>query len=169
MAVKEHKAPLEAKGKRFGIVASRFNEIVSRRLVDGAVDCIVRHGGRETDVEVFWVHGAFELPFMAKNVAASGRWDAVLCLGAVVRGETPHFDYVAGEAARGIGRVGLETGVPVIFGVVTAETLEQAMERAGAKGGNKGWDAALSAIETANMIGKSTPAGRKRGLQKARA
>lgn len=169
MAVKEHKAPLDAKGRRFGIVASRFNEIVSRRLVEGAVDCIVRHGGVEADVEVYWVHGAFELPFMAKKVAGSGRWDAVLCLGAVVRGETPHFDYVAGEAARGIGRVGLETGIPVVFGVVTADTIEQAMERAGAKGGNKGWDAALSAIETVNMLGGAAPAGRKRGLKKARA
>lgn len=167
--MKEHRAPLEAKGRRFSIVASRFNEIISRRLVEGAVDCIIRHGGVETDVEVYWVHGAFELPFMAKNVAGSGRWDAVICLGAVVRGETPHFDYVAGEAARGIGRVGLETGVPVIYGVVTADTMEQAMERAGAKGGNKGWDAALSAIETVNMLGKAGAAGRRRGLQKARA
>jgi len=169
MAVKEHKAPLDAKGRRFGIVASRFNEIVSRRLVEGAVDCFVRHGGKETDIEVYWVHGAFELPFMAKNVAQSGLWDAVLCLGAVVRGETPHFDYVAGEAARGIGRVGLETGLPVVFGVVTADTMEQAMERAGAKGGNKGWDAAMSAIETVNMIGTLAPAGRRRGVKKARA
>jgi 6,7-dimethyl-8-ribityllumazine synthase len=169
MSVKEHRALLDAKGRSFGIVASRFNEIVSRRLVEGALDCIVRHGGDEDAVEVFWVHGAFELPFMAKRLAGSGRWDAVLCLGAVVRGETPHFDYIAGEAARGIGRVGLETGVPVIFGVITSDTMEQAMERAGAKGGNKGWDAALSAIDMINMLKKITPGGRKRGLQKVRA
>jgi len=169
MSAKEHKVKLEAKGLRFALVASRFNEVVSRRLVDGAVDCILRHGGAESDVEVFWVHGSFEIPFLAQSLARSGRWDALICLGAVVRGETPHFDYVAGEAARGIARVGLETGVPVVFGVLTTETLEQAMDRAGAKGGNKGWDAALSAIETVNLVRLASAGGRRRGGQKARA
>lgn len=169
MSAREHKVTLDAKGKRFGLVAGRFNELVSRRLVDGAVDCILRHGGSESDVEVFWVHGSFEIPFMAQSLARSGRWDAIIGLGAVVRGETPHFDYVAGEAARGIARVGLETGVPTVFGVLTTDTLEQAMDRAGAKGGNKGWDAALSAIELANLVSAISEGGRKRGGQKARA
>ena len=160
---------MDAKGMRFALVASRFNEVVSRRLVDGALDCILRHGGAESGVEVFWVHGSFEIPFMAQSLARSGRWDALICLGAVVRGETPHFDYVAGEAARGIARVGLESGVPTVFGVLTTDTLEQAMERAGAKGGNKGWDAALSAIEMVNLVKVASPGGRKRGGQKARA
>jgi 6,7-dimethyl-8-ribityllumazine synthase len=169
MAAKEHRVTLDAKGKRFGLVASRFNEVVSRRLVDGAVDCIIRHGGSESNVEVFWVHGSFEIPFMAQSLARSGSWDAIIGLGAVVRGETPHFDYVAGEAARGIARVGLETGVPAAFGVLTTDTLEQALDRAGAKGGNKGWDAAMSAIEMANLVGMVSKGGRKRGGQKARA
>ncbi len=168
MAAKEHRVALDAKGVRFAMVASRFNEIVSRRLVDGAVDCILRHGGSESDVEVFWVHGSFEIPFLAQNLACSGNWDAIICLGAVVRGETPHFDYVAGEAARGIARVGLETGVPCVFGVLTTDTLEQAMERAGAKGGNKGWDAALSAIEMVALVGAASKGGRRSGRQKAR-
>jgi 6,7-dimethyl-8-ribityllumazine synthase len=169
MAAKEHRVTLDAKGRRFGLVASRFNEVVSRRLVDGAVDCIVRHGGSESNVEIFWVHGSFEIPFMAQRLAESGGWDAIIGLGAVVRGETPHFDYVAGEAARGIARVGLETGVPSVFGILTTDTLEQAMARAGAKGGNKGWDAAMSAIEMANLVGAVSKGGRKRGSQKARA
>lgn len=161
---------MDAKGVRFALVASRFNEVVSRRLVDGAVDCIVRHGGSESDVEVFWVHGSFEIPFIARSLARSGRWDGLICLGAVVRGETPHFEYIAGEAARGIARVGMETGVPTVFGVLTTDTLEQAMDRAGAKGGNKGWDAAMSAIETVNLNKVASSAGgRKRGGQKARA
>lgn len=159
---------MDAKGVRFAMVASRFNEIVSRRLVDGAVDCILRHGGSESDVEVFWVHGSFEIPFLAQNLACAGKWDAIICLGAVVRGETPHFDYVAGEAARGIARVGLDTGVPCVFGVLTTDTLEQALERAGAKGGNKGWDAALSAIEMIALVGGASRGGRRRGRQKAR-
>lgn len=169
MAAKEHRVALEAKGKRFGLVASRFNEVVSRRLVHGAIDCIVRHGGSESSCEVYWVQGSFEIPFLAQCLARSGHWDALICLGAVVRGETPHFDYIAGEAARGIARVGLETGVPTVFGVLTTDTLEQAMERAGAKGGNKGWDAALSAIEMANLVATVSACGRKSGGQKARA
>jgi 6,7-dimethyl-8-ribityllumazine synthase len=168
MAAKEHRVTLDAGGRRFGLVASRFNEIVSKRLVEGAMDCILRHGGSESNIEVFWVHGSFEIPFLAQSLARSGRWDALICLGAVVRGETPHFDYIAGEAARGIARVGLDTGVPVVFGVLTTDTLEQAMDRAGAKGGNKGWDSALSAIEMINLIGVASGGGRKRGGQKAR-
>jgi 6,7-dimethyl-8-ribityllumazine synthase len=169
MAAKEHKVMLDAKGKKFGLVASRFNEVVSRRLVDGAIDCILRHGGSDANVEVYWVAGSFEIPFMAQSLARSGNWDAIIGLGAVVRGETPHFDYIAGEAARGIARVGLETGVPSVFGVLTTDTLEQAMDRAGAKGGNKGWDAAMSAIEMVNLMGVVSLSGRKRGGQKARA
>jgi len=163
MAAKQHRVALDAKGKRFALVASRFNEVVSKRLVEGAMDCIVRHGGSENNCEIFWVQGSFEIPFIAKHLAAAGKWDALICLGAVVRGETPHFDYIAGEAARGIARVALETGVPVVFGVLTTDTLEQAMDRAGAKGGNKGWDAALSAIELANLIETVGSGGRKRG------
>jgi 6,7-dimethyl-8-ribityllumazine synthase len=145
---------LDGSGKRFGVVVSRFNDFVGRRLVDGAVDCLIRHGTASDAITVVRVPGSFEIPFQAKRLAESGKFDAVVCLGAVIRGETPHFDYVAGEVAKGIARVGLETGVPVIFGIVTAESLEQAIERAGAKEGNRGWDAALAAIEMANLAGE---------------
>lgn len=142
---------LDGTGKRFGVVLSRFNDMIGRRLLDGALDCFVRHGAPAENVRVVRVPGSFEIPFMAKRMAESGKFDAVVCLGAVIRGETPHFDYVASEVAKGIGRVGLETGVPVIFGIVTAETIDQAVERAGAKQGNRGWDAALAALEMANL------------------
>jgi len=145
---------LDASGKRFGIVLSRFNEVVGRGLLDGALDCLGRHGASENKILVVRVPGSFEIPFLAKRLASPGKFDAVRCLGAVIRGETPHFDYVAGEVARGIARAGIETGVPVIFGIVTADSLEQAIERAGAKSGNRGWDAALSAIEMANLAGE---------------
>ncbi|HXF72627.1 MAG TPA: 6,7-dimethyl-8-ribityllumazine synthase [Actinomycetota bacterium] len=142
----------EARGRRFAVVASRFNGAVVRRLVDGALDCLRRHGVEEDDLEVVWVPGAFEIPLAARRLAASGAYDAVICLGAVIRGETPHFDHVAGQAAAGIARAGEELGVPVIFGVVTAETAEQAEARAGGKQGNRGWDAAMAAIEMASVL-----------------
>ena len=143
---------LVAKGRRFAIVASRFNDAVTSRLIAGAVDGLLRHGVAEKDILVVRVPGSFEIPVTVRRVATGGRDGAVICLGALVRGETPHFDVLAAEAARGAGQVALETGVPVIFGVLTTETIEQAMDRAGGKGGNKGWDAALAAIEMANLF-----------------
>jgi 6,7-dimethyl-8-ribityllumazine synthase len=142
----------EARGRRFAIVAGRFNDVVVQKLVDGATACLRKHGLSEDDVDLAWVPGAFELPLVAKRLAQSGLYDAVICLGAVIRGETAHFDYVAGEAARGIQQVGLNTGVPVMFGVLTTETFEQAMDRAGGKHGNKGWDAAMAAMEMADLL-----------------
>jgi len=143
---------LTADGLKVAIVASRFNHFITDRLEEGAKDALARHGADEKDVDVIRVPGAFELPLVAAKVAKSGRYDAVICLGAVVRGSTPHFDYVASEAAKGIAMAGMESGVPVIFGVLTTDTLEQAIERAGTKGGNKGWNAAVSAIEMANLL-----------------
>jgi 6,7-dimethyl-8-ribityllumazine synthase len=142
----------EARGRRFAIVAARFNEIVVSKLVDGALACLRKHGISEADLDLVWVPGAFELPLTAKRIAGSGAYDAVICLGAVVRGETAHFDFVAGEAARGIRQAALETGVPVMFGVLTTETFEQALDRAGGKHGNKGWDAAMAAMEMASLL-----------------
>ncbi len=150
--IKTHEGDLNARGKRFALVVSRYNEFFSRRLLDGAEDCLLRHGAAADDVEVFRVPGAFELPLVAREVARTGRFDAVVCLGAVLRGETPHFDFVAGEAAKGVARVCLETGVPTIFGVITTETVEQAVDRSGARTGNRGAEAALAAIETANLL-----------------
>jgi 6,7-dimethyl-8-ribityllumazine synthase len=143
---------LSGKGLRFGIVAGRFNEFISTRLLDGALDSLKRHDVADGDVEVAWVPGAFEMPLVAQRLAASGRYDALICLGAVIRGGTPHFDYIAAETAKGIAKVSLDTGVPVIFGVLTTDTIEQAVERAGAKAGNKGWEAATSALEMANLL-----------------
>jgi 6,7-dimethyl-8-ribityllumazine synthase len=143
---------LSAAGRYFGIVASRFNNFIVRRLVDGALDAICRHGGDLGSVDVVWVPGSYELPLAAKRLAQSGRYDAVVCLGAVIRGATAHFDYVAGGATSGIASVGLETDLPVIFGVITTETIEQAIERAGTKLGNKGFEAAVSAIEMADLM-----------------
>jgi 6,7-dimethyl-8-ribityllumazine synthase len=145
---------LTAAGRSFGIVASRFNDFVVRRLLDGALDAIRRHGGDLGSVDVVWVPGSYEIPLAARRLALSGRYDAVICLGAVIRGATAHFDYVAGGAAGGISSVALETGVPVIFGVITTETIEQAIERAGTKMGNKGFEAAVSAIEMADLMRK---------------
>ena len=143
---------LSVDGQRFAIVVSRFNEFITSKLLAGAIDALKRHGAADESITVVHVPGAFELPFMAKKLAESGLYDAVICLGCVIRGQTPHFEYVAGQAARGIAEVGLATGLPTTFGVITADTLEQAVERAGAKAGNKGVDAAVSAIELVNLL-----------------
>jgi len=143
---------LKADGLKVAVVASRFNDFIVSKLVDGAKDCFVRHGGDQADLATMWVPGAFEIPLMAKKLAESKKFDAVICLGAVIRGSTAHFDFVDGEAATGISRVNLDTGVPTIFGVITTDTIEQAIERAGTKAGNKGWEAALSAIEMSTLI-----------------
>ncbi len=142
---------LIATGLKFAIVISRFNELIGNKLLSGAMDALVRHGAADGDITVAWVPGAFEIPMVAQKLASSGKYNAVICLGAVIRGATPHFDYVAAEVSKGIAKVGLDTGVPVIFGVLTTDTIEQAVERAGAKAGNKGWDAAVAAIEMANL------------------
>lgn len=139
-------------GLKIGIVASRFNEFITTRLLSGAEDALKRHGVSEEDITVAWVPGAFEIPLVAKKLAASGKFDAVITLGTVIRGATPHFDYVSNEVAKGVAAAGMETGTPVIFGVLTTDTIEQAIERAGTKAGNKGWDAAVSAIEMANLF-----------------
>jgi len=142
----------ELAGRRFAIAAARFNGIVTSKLVEGATAAFRRHGVDEDDIEIAWTPGAFELPLVAKRLAESGQFDAVVCLGAVIRGETAHFEYVAGESARGVQRVTLDTGVPCIFGVLTTETLEQALDRSGGKHGNKGWEAATAAIEMAALL-----------------
>lgn len=139
-------------GQRFAIVVSRFNEFITSKLLAGAVDALKRHGCAEENITCVYVPGAFELPFVARKLAESGRFDAVICVGCVIRGQTPHFEYVASEAAKGIAQVGLATGVPTTFGVITADTLEQAIERAGAKSGNKGVDAAIGAIELVSLL-----------------
>lgn len=143
---------LSASGKSFGIVASRFNDFIVRSLLDGALDAVRRHGGDVGAVDVAWVPGSYEIPLAARQMALTGRYDAVICLGAVIRGSTAHFEYVANGAAGGISSVALETGVPTIFGVITTETIEQAIERAGTKMGNKGFEAAVSAIEMADLM-----------------
>lgn len=139
-------------GLRFGIVIGRFNEFITSKLLGGALDALNRHGVSDEDIEVAWVPGAFEIPMVARKMASMMKYDAVICLGTVIRGATPHFDYVAGEVAKGVAKVSLDSGVPVIFGVITADTIEQAIERAGTKAGNKGWDAAVTAIEMANLL-----------------
>lgn len=149
---KVYEGQLWGEGKRFGIVLARFNELIGQRLLEGALDGLRRHGVREEDMEVALVPGAFEIPLVARRLAQSGQYAAVICLGVVIRGQTPHFEYVASEAAKGIANAAQQTGVPVIFGLITADTLEQAMERAGGKAGNKGFDAALSALEMANLL-----------------
>jgi 6,7-dimethyl-8-ribityllumazine synthase len=146
-----HEGMLNATGLRFAVLAARFNEMVVTKLVDGAVDCLRRHGAAEDDLEVVWVPGAYEIPVVARRLAESGRFDALIALGCVVRGQTAHFEYVAGHAAD-VGRVALDTGVPITFGVLTTETFEQAVDRAGGKHGNKGWEAAQAAIETARLL-----------------
>ncbi|HEU4965748.1 MAG TPA: 6,7-dimethyl-8-ribityllumazine synthase [Bacilli bacterium] len=138
-------------GLRVGVVVGRFNDFIGGKLLDGALDAFKRHGVNEDDVEVAWVPGAFEIPLIAQKMAASGKYDAVVTLGAVIRGSTPHFDYVCNEAAKGVAKVGLDTGVPTVFGVLTVDTIEQAIERAGTKAGNKGWEAAVTAIEMGNL------------------
>ena len=148
-----YEGTFDARHLRIGIVASRFNETISKRLVDGALDCLTRHGVSGDDVTLVWVPGAFEIPLAAQRLASSGEIDAVVCLGAVIRGETAHFDYVAGHASHGLGRVSLDTGIPVTNGVLTTETSEQAADRAGGKMGNKGFEAALAALEMASLMG----------------
>jgi 6,7-dimethyl-8-ribityllumazine synthase len=143
---------LIAKGKKFSIVASRFNDFITKELVAGCLDTLVRHGVEDKDLTITWVPGAFEIPVVAQRLAKSKSYDALICLGTVIRGATPHFDYIASEAAKGIARVSQDTGLPVIFGIITADTIEQAVERAGTKEGNKGADAALNAIEMANLL-----------------
>jgi 6,7-dimethyl-8-ribityllumazine synthase len=146
-----HEGSLDGTGLRFALVAGRFNEVVVDKLVDGAADCLRRHGVADDDIELAWVPGAFEIPLVARRLAETGRFAAIITLGAVVRGQTAHFDYVAGEAAQ-VGRIALETGVPISFGTLTTETFEQAVDRAGGKLGNKGWEAALAALETARLL-----------------
>jgi 6,7-dimethyl-8-ribityllumazine synthase len=147
-----HEAKLLAEGKKFALIVSRFNDFITERLLDGALDALRRSGAREEDIEVVKVPGSFEIPLIAKKMAAKGRFDAIVALGAVIRGATPHFDYVAAEVSKGIAAVSLGSGVPVIFGVVTTENIEQAIERAGTKAGNKGWSAAMAAVEMANLL-----------------
>lgn len=146
-------ANLVAEGKKFAIVVSRFNDFISDKLLGGALDALTRSGTRDKDIDIVKVPGAFEIPLVAQKLATKKRHDAVICLGAVIRGSTPHFDYVSAEVSKGVAAVSLETGVPVIFGVLTTDSLEQAIERAGTKAGNKGWDAALAAVEMANLMG----------------
>lgn len=145
---------LSAKGRQFAIIASRFNEFISTKLIEGAMDCLIRHMAEEKAITVYWVPGSFEVPVLAQKLAVSKKYDAVICLGAVIRGATPHFDYVASEAAKGIAQVALSNIMPVTFGILTCDTIEQAIERAGTKAGNKGWDAALSAIEMTDLFSK---------------
>lgn len=151
-ALKTTEGMYQARGFRFALVVSRVNELIANRLLEGALDCLLRHGAEDGDLHLVKVPGAFELPYAAKRLAASSHYDAIIALGAVIRGATAHFDYVAGEAAKGIATASLDTGVPVIFGVITANTLDEAIERAGTKGGNKGFEAALSAIEMASLF-----------------
>jgi 6,7-dimethyl-8-ribityllumazine synthase len=143
---------LTGEGLRFAVVVSRFNEFISSKLLSGTWDCLTRHGADGGQIDVAWVPGAMEIPLIAQRLAATKRYDAIICLGAVIRGSTPHFDYVAAEVAKGVAKVQLDAGLPVIFGVLTTDSIEQAVERAGTKAGNKGWDAAVSALEMANLV-----------------
>ena len=143
---------LLGKGLKFGVVVSRFNEFITRKLLDGAQDALLRHGVIEEDIDIAWVPGSFEIPLAAKQLAQTKRYDAVICLGTVVRGATPHFEYIAAEVTKGIAKVGLDAGLPISYGIITADTLEQAIERAGTKSGNKGFAAAVNAIEMANLL-----------------
>ena len=149
---KELMGDLNGQGLRVAVVVARFNEIITRQLLSGAVNTLTRHGVSDSDISIAWVPGAFELPVAAKTLAKSGRYDTIICLGAVIRGETGHYDMVAGQASRGIGQVGVDTGVPTIFGVLTTENMDQAMNRAGGKSGNLGGNAAVAAIETARLV-----------------
>ncbi len=145
---------LQAKGLRFGVIVGRFNDFITGRLLDGALDALRRHGADEKDIEVVKVPGSFEIPLVARKLASKGSYNAVICLGAVIRGATPHFEYVSAEVSKGIASASMETGIPIAFGVITADTIEQAVERAGTKSGNKGWDAAITAIEMAQVMKK---------------
>jgi len=150
--VKVYEGQLVAEGLRVGIVVARFNEFITSKLLGGALDALKRHGVKEEDIEIAWVPGAFEIPLVAQKMATNKKYQAVICLGTVIRGSTPHFDYVCAEVSKGVAQVGMSTGIPVIFGVLTTETIEQAIERSGTKAGNKGFDAAVSAIEMANLL-----------------
>jgi len=152
--IKTLQGHLNAQNRKFAVVISRFNEFISQKMLDGAMDCLLRHGADEKNVTIHWVPGSFEIPLIAQKTATSGQYDAVICLGTIIRGDTPHFEYIASEVAKGIAHVSLDSGTPVAFGIITADTTEQAIERAGTKSGNKGWDAALSAIEMADLIKK---------------
>lgn len=167
MQPKIHRGKVNAEGFRFAIVASRWNDFLTSKLIDGAVDALESAGAAEGDVEIFMVPGAFELPLAALKAAQSGRFDAVIAIGVVVRGETPHFDYVAGEAAKGVSHASLETGVPVMFGVVTTDTVEQAINRSGLKAGNKGFEAAMAAVEVANLYRDIAENEQGKGREKA--
>lgn len=149
-----YEGELQAKGLKFAIIVSRFNDFITNKLLGGAVDALVRHGAAEKDMDLIKVPGSFEIPLAAKIAAGKKKYDAVICLGTVIRGATPHFDYVAAEAAKGIAAASMDTGVPIAFGVLTTDTIEQAVERAGSKSGNKGWDAAMVAIEMAQLLKK---------------
>ena len=152
--VKTYKAELIAKGKKFALVCSRFNEFITAKLLDGAIDTLTRHGVKDSEIEVFWVPGSFEITYLANKLAHKKRHNAIICLGAVIKGDTSHWEHIAKEVTKGIAQISLSTGVPVIYGVITPDTLEQAIERAGTKAGNKGRDAALSAIEMVNLFGQ---------------
>jgi len=145
---------LQAKGLKFAIVVSRFNDFITSKLLDGAKDALLRHGAKEDDIDIARVPGSFEIPLIAKKLASKGTYNAIICLGTVIRGATPHFDYVAAEVSKGIASASMETGVPIAFGVITSDTIEQAVERAGTKSGNKGFDAAITAIEMAQLVKK---------------
>jgi 6,7-dimethyl-8-ribityllumazine synthase len=149
---KQYEGMLLGKGLKFGVVISRFNEFFSQKMLEGARDALLRHGVNDDDIEEAWTPGSFEIPLIAQKMAQTKKYDAIICLGAVIRGGTPHFDYIAAEVTKGIAKVNLDTGVPVIYGVITTDTLEQAIERSGSKAGNKGFDAAVSAIEMANLV-----------------
>ena len=145
---------LQAKGLRFGIIVSRFNDFITSKLLDGALDALLRHGARDEDINIIRVPGSFEIPMVARKMALKGTYNAIICLGTVIRGATPHFEYIAAEVSKGIASASMETGVPIAFGIITSDTIEQAVERAGTKSGNKGWDAAITAIEMAQLLRK---------------
>ncbi|HEC77886.1 MAG TPA: 6,7-dimethyl-8-ribityllumazine synthase [candidate division WOR-3 bacterium] len=158
--MEEIKGHLSGKGRKFAIVISRFNEFISKRLLEGAYDCLRRHGVREEDVTVYWTPGSFEIPGVALRVRKL-KYDCVLCLGAVIRGDTPHFDYIANEVTKGIAALNLEDGTPLVYGIITADTVDQAVDRAGTKLGNKGWDAAMTGLELADLYAKIKPVGKR--------
>ncbi|MCI5839082.1 MAG: 6,7-dimethyl-8-ribityllumazine synthase [Peptoniphilaceae bacterium] len=152
--MKIHNANLNSKGKKYAVILARFNEFIVSKLLDGCIDALKRHGANDEDIEVFWVPGSFEIPLIAKTLAKTGKYDALIALGAVIRGSTSHYELISTEVAKGVASSSLETGVPIVFGVLTTENIEQAIERAGTKMGNKGFDAAVSAIEMANLMGE---------------
>jgi len=145
---------LQAKGLKFGIVVSRFNDFITNKLLDGALDVLLRHGAKEEDIDIIKVPGSFEIPMVARRLALKGTYNALICLGTIIRGATPHFEYIAAEVSKGIASASMETGLPIAFGIITSDTIEQAIERAGTKSGNKGWDAAVTAIEMAQLLKK---------------